>query len=250
MKLGAVFCVWGDTLDLLEKSIDNILPSVDHVFVIASKTSNHGLTLDYEIKQRDKVTIHWLEPNKKHLPKENECDKRNFGLAKAREAGMTHFVNLDGDEFYIREEFESEVKRIVGGGYEGSVCRLKVYISEPTLWCDDHTLVPFIHKITPFLRFQLEAKNYPFAYDTNKKAHIDPTRRLNLLKGVEMSDIYMHHFSYVRENMELKIQNSTAKHTLEKRRSLIYSELENAKEGYVSKMYNSPLRKSENLFNL
>ncbi len=248
MLICAVYICWADCLDLLYKSVANISPVVDQVIIVASKHSNHGNFIDYELDFQDpKVKVYWHEPVLNHRAAESECEKRNYGLQKAREAGMTHFIGLDGDEFYDQKEFAAECGWIQSKGIEGTVCGLRVYLT-PTLWCEDHTLVPFIHKITPYLRYKLDSRRYPFAYDEKGIPRIDPTRRMNLTSGVEWSKIIMHHFSYVRKNMDLKIDNSSA--NLRRSREVIYRDVFNAKEGHVSELYHRTLKKTENRFNL
>lgn len=252
MKIACVYSVWGDCLDLLSKSVQNILPVVDEVIIIASKTSNFGNVLDYDFEPIPRVHVYWHEPDLHHSPADNECTKRNFGLDKAREHGMTHYLGADSDELYEISEFMREYTKIrkrIGTDDEidGMVCRLKTYFKEPTLTIGyDHTLVPFIHKLTPYLRYKLDSKKYPFAYDEQGNAHIDPTRRFNLTEGVVMSEITMHHFSWLRKDFNLKIENSTASRNLKK--SSIYRDLENAKEGVYNEFYRTELKKCENLF--
>lgn len=247
MRLAAVYCVWGDCLDLLRKSVENILPVVDQVILIASRSSNFGQVLNYEFdllnivqSSQGKTVVFWQEPNPTKRASENECEKRAFGLLKARELKMTHFVMMDSDEFYDRQEFAEEAMRIEAMGIEGAVCRVQTYIKEPTLTIGlDHTLVPFIHQITPYLRYKLDARRYPFAYDEHMNPHIDPTRRFNLVTSVEISKIIMHHYSYVRENIDLKIQNSTA--NLRRSAEVIHREMNNACPGYKSELYHKEI---------
>lgn len=254
MKLAAVYNIWGDT-DMLKHSIANIRPMVDVVIVIYSVTSNFGNRCDRDGSNESypfEETPIWFfqcEPDLRIAPHHNECNKRNFGLNKAREYGVTHFVMMDADEFYERSEFEKEWKRIEQNDISGTVCRTKVYFKKPTLTVGfDHTLVPFIHKITPSLQFQLNSKTYPFAYDSAGNAHIDPTRRLNISSGVEWSDITMHHYSWLRSDYNLKIENSAARNNL--KRSSIYSDLEKAAPGVYNEFYRAELQECDNIFNL
>ena len=68
-----------------------------------------------------------------------------------------------------------------------------MYFKSPKLTLGfDHTLVPFIHKLTPTIRHEFN-KHYPYAWD-NGNIHIDPSRSLNINSGVQMSDVIMHHY--------------------------------------------------------
>lgn len=252
MRLCAIYNVWSDCIDLLEKSIENIIPVVDGVIVIYSHTSNYGQRIEFVFPNSDilgnpKVTFIRAEPIPGHLPSFNETIKRNFGIDKAKKEGYTHCLIMDSDEFYIQDEVRQEKARIERDNLNGLVCRLKVYIAKPTLWCEDHTLIPFIQKLTKEVSVG-DFKWYPFAYDEQRQAHIDPTRRPSHRDKVEMSDIYMHHFSYVRKDMELKISSSTA--NLRRSREVIYRDLENAKPGYISELYHRELKECEDIFNI
>lgn len=249
MKLIATYNVWADGLDLLEKSVDNILPVVDQVLIVFSNTSNFGQHIPFtRLSPREKVAYVNLEPFLHRSPHENECDKRNFGLKFAKEQWFTHFINMDSDEFYEQDKFSEQKELIESKNLAGMVCGTKVYFKLPTLCVDDHTLVPFIHKVTPEIKFQLGAIYYPFAYDSAGHAHIDPTRRLNITQGVEMSDIIMHHQSWIRSDFNLKIENSAARNNLKK--SSIYKDLENAAPGVYNEFYRKQLQECENIFNI
>src|SRR5690606_7710468 len=114
---------------------------------------------------------------------------------------FTHFIMMDADEFYEQDIFEREKKHIEQSAVIGSVCRIKTYFKSPTLTIGyDRTLVPFIHKVSPRLKYHLNYRNYPFAYD-GETPQIDPTRRLNISSGVSAAIITMHHYSYIRKDM-------------------------------------------------
>lgn len=245
MKLAAIFIVWDDW-DLLELSLQNIRPLVDDVFIISSALSNYGeRSLIPAHVERKNNNI--FDPDLNFQPNTNERAKRNFGLQKARELGYTHFIMLDADEFYEPEAFLKERTRIEREDLTGTVCRLKTYFKSPTLTIGlDTTLVPFIHKITPELKFEWN-RAYPYAWE-GKNIRIDPTRQLNITSGVEMSEIIMHHFSWIRSDIRKKIRNSTARQNIE--RSTIVKDYLNAKEGYFCEFYQKTLVACENLFNI
>lgn len=250
MKLVAIYNVWADGLDLLKQSVENILPVVDNVIIVFSNYSNYGHYIAFTcLDPHEKIQYINFEPNLNNAPHQNEIDKRNFGLNQAKEQGFTHFINLDADEFYEQSEFLTEKKYIEQNDVAGMVCATRVYFKEPTLTIGlDHTIAPFIHKITPELKFKLNNKTYPFAYDEADNAHIDPTRRLNITTGVKWSHIVMHHFSWVRKDFKLKIENSAARNNL--RKSTIYTDLENAAPGVYNHFYRKELQTCENIFNL
>lgn len=250
MRLIAIYNVWADGLDLLKPSVENILPVADEVLIVFSNYSNYGHYIPFRcLDPHERITYSNFEPNLNQSPHVNECEKRNHGLRVAKERGFTHFIGMDADEFYEQEPFRIEKYRIERQDLAGVVCPIKVYFKSPTLTVGfDHTLVPFIHKVTPGLKFELNNKTYPFAYDEEDHAHIDPTRRLNITHGVEMSSVIMHHYSWLRSDYNLKIENSAARNNL--RKSSIYKDLDAAAPGVYNHFYRKELVSCENIFNI
>lgn len=250
MRLAAIYCVWYDGIEILPFSIAAIEDLVDEVIIVYSDTSNYGKIINYT----DKIEglgqlINW-EPDLKQSPHQNEIAKRNFALEVAKGLKYTHFVMMDCDECYDPVEFLEARRMMEGNGPDGLVCHLKTYIKEPTLQCNDHTLVPFIHRLNPDTQFVFGNRNYPFAYDMNGNAHIDPTRRLNYTykHGIRMSDATMHHFSHVRKDIRQKMQNSSARQSLLK--SSLLEDYNNAAPGYYSKFYRDELIEVPNQFGI
>jgi hypothetical protein len=240
MKLAAIYCAWADGLDLLPYSVYNIYPVVDKVIIIWSERSNTGQFREFIFDPiQENVSLFQFEGS--------ETEKRNFGLQKAKEHGFTHFLMMDSDEFYLQEDVIREKELVESNNINGLVCRLKVLFKKPTLCVDDHTLVPFIHKL--FHNTQTgNYKDYPFAYDSAGNAHIDPTRRINCFDRIEMSEVIMYHASWIRSDFNLKIENSAARNNLKK--SSIYRDLEKAGPGKYNEFYRSELKECENIFNI
>jgi hypothetical protein len=254
MKLALIYNVWDDW-DLFRMSYQRTAPLADGVIVVASEKSNFGEVSEIPDFTGWPINLYKFEPLAGDA-RDKETAKRNFGLDKARELGFTHFLMMDADEFYEPEEFLKEKKRLENPKLLGLVCRVKCYFKSPTLTIGyDTTLVPFIHKITPTLRFEFN-KNYPFAwtfidgipFTHSKKIRIDPTRSMNINDDVEWSEITMHHMSWVRKDVKKKIRNSTARQNIEK--STIVQDYVNAKEGYFCEFYSKTLERSPNIFGL
>lgn len=252
MKLCSIISVWSDCLDLLPFCIDNHIQFCDSVVVCWSSSSNHFVRSDAMLQfvathQYERVIFHQIEPGRGLKPLANETRKRNRGIEIAREHGFTHFFLADADEMYVPFEVNQVKKLFDEPHLNGTVCRMKVYIKRPTLWCNDKTLVTFIHKLDK-KTFTGNFHEYPFAYDESGTARIDPSRRINETRGIAMCDAICHHLSYVRANINMKIDNSTA--NLKRVERIIRSDQEGAAPGYVSQMYGEALQESENLFNI
>ena len=158
MKLAAVFVVWADCADLLPFAVENIRPVVDEIIIVWSEKSNHGHVVEYSLPEH--CTLVQCEPSSR-VPSHSELAKRNAGLEAVKQGGFTHFIMMDADEFYIKDEFEAQKKAIEEEVIYGSVCRVKTYFKSPTLTIGyDHTLVPFIHKVTPTINSKTNSLIY------------------------------------------------------------------------------------------
>ena len=251
MKLCSIISVWSDCLELLPFCIENHLQFCDGVIVMWSQSSNHFVKDDRLIKfvathKYQNVLFHQLEPSRNLKPLANETRKRNQGIQVAKREGYSHFFTSDADEFYLPEDVERDKKLFEQPEINGLVCRLQVYIGKPTLWCKDSTKVPFIHRLTKDI-YCGRIHEYPFAY-VGRTAVIDPSRRFSELKGIIMSGTIMHHMSYIRRDVSLKVRNSTAK--LGNRFALIKQEMSRAKPGYFSEMYRDTMKESPNYFGI
>jgi len=249
MKLVAIFNLW-DGEEIFEHSYRNILPLVDGVIIVWSRLSNSCANVGNFDPSKYKCISVNHEPSPGKSKQSNERDKRNAGLREAKRHNFTHFIMMDCDEFYDPEEFLREKERFVSkkeNELQGLVCRVKTYFKSPelTIGYDPVTFVPFIHKLTNSLHYSMN-RGYPFAYDSNGGGRIDPTRQLNIKRGVEWSTITMHHYSHVRNDIRVKIENSSANLG----RSSLLDDWLNAKEGYFVKMYNRVLEKCPNYFNI
>lgn len=253
MKLASIINAWSCTVELLPHCIKNHLQFSDGIIVVWSQHSNHwhkdDSVLEYILANGhdSRVEFHQLEPMRALKPLANETRKRNHGIDIARAKGFTHFLIADTDEFYFPEEIENDKKKFHDSSLKGLVSPLLVYIAKPTLYTTDHTLVPTIQRLTKEV-YVGNFKEYPYAYDSQGNAHIDPSRRPSFYRGVEMSDTKCHHLSYVRKNIDLKIDNSSA--NLRRSRQVIYDELREARPGYLSKLYHRELKECENYFNI
>lgn len=252
MKLVSIFNVWADTLCLLPYAIKNHLEFSDAVIVVWSMQSNIGVwdesvyQFSKSYPQDPRVIFFQQEPQMAHVNADNEILKRNSGIEQAKIHGATHFLIADGDEFYRPNEV-NEAKLLFNDHHlKGLVCNLHVFVGKPTLWCEDHTRVTFIQKLYPNTQVG-SFPSFPHAYEDGH-ARIDPTRRVNVTEGVLMCGVIMDHMSYVRKNIELKIDNSTA--NLRRSYKNIIEDMTNAKPGYMSKLYHRELKECQNYFNL
>lgn len=249
MKTAAILNFW-DCAELLPYAVKNWFKCVDEVIIVFSDKSNYGQFIDNTnfLDQPEFAGCKIVRCEPIQLPPmDNERRKRNFGLDYARSLRVTHFIMADADEFYDPQELKQELKRFDDPNMKGLICGCQTYFKSPTLTIGlDTTRVTFIHQLSPGLRFTWN-KKFPFAWD-GPAIRIDPTRQLNINDGVQWSTIIMHHYSYVRKDLEVKINNSTARDNIN--RSDVRQEYMLAKDGYFLKFYGKKLYTVENRFNI
>jgi hypothetical protein len=249
VKLGAIYNVF-DGEELLRKSIDQIYNHVDLIIIVWQDVSNFGesysplprITKD-GIQDLEKVIFYKYVPQLRTGFK-NEINKRQKGIDIAKQNNCTHFIGMDCDEFYDTNEFENAKNNFFNSGASGSACRMWTYFKDPTYRLDtpEGYHVPFIHELKTNTR--TGHNTYPF--------YVDPTRRINETNVIELP-IMMHHFSWVRDNIERKVNNSSAKSSLSKGTLLkdyYCTNLFSSPNGYYIKDFDKRITLVENKFNV
>lgn len=241
-KLAAIYNVW-DGDELLEYSINSVKSGVDLFIIVYQTTSNFGEKYDplQNILKAVKdvpYILHKFTPIN-HAGISNEREKRNIGLQIAKKNSCSHFLHMDCDEMY--QDFNKAKKLYFNSGKEGSCCKIFTYFKLPTLRfeTEDGYFVPFIHKLFDDTRSGLP--NYPF--------YVDPTRRINC-NNVELLNVHMHHFSYIRKDIMRKINNSSARNNFKKGTILQDYNNPDLKCGYYVKDYEKKLIEVPNLFDI
>jgi hypothetical protein len=211
MKLGVAYNLF-DGEELLEFSAKSIRNCVDHILVVYQDVSNYGnktstdvLGLLNTLKEKGLIDeIVQYQPNIGLKGHGNEIAKRNLGLERCGQAGCTHFMTMDIDEFYKEEELKFVKEFVEGDKYDSSACQMQTYYktAEWAITPPESYYVPLIYKIDE-RRFNLNVR-WPIS--------ADPTRRLEPKKlMIFMRDkIEMHHMSYVRKDIRAKLNNSSA----------------------------------------
>lgn len=211
MQLAAIYNIW-DGEELLAGSIACIQPYVDIIIIVYQRTSNFGEAYDplpaiqlatktCRAEGPEIILVEYIPQAWNGAP--NEINKRNLGLEFAREHFCTHFLHMDCDEYY--QDFGAAKQQYIQSGAAGSVCPLYTYFKHPTWRCaePDGYYVPFIHRLMH--NSTAGVSQYPF--------YVDPTRRINE-KDVILLTHHMHHFSWVRTDINRKARNSTARNNI------------------------------------
>ena len=247
----AIYNVW-DGLELLRASVDNILKcGVEKVIIVYSDVSNYGEVSKFPLELFQDCVLVQHEPYQPETfyPGDNETNKRNAGLEKAKELDAEMFIMLDCDEFYFPTEFKKAIEDLRASEFTGMVCKSIVYFGKPTLTIGfDTTYVTHLHKLNPEMQFCFN-HSYPFETDAGIM-RIDPTRRLNINSGVQFNEaITMHHYSWVRHNYKSKIRNSTTSFLRSIENEILRS-IKAAEPGHVCALYNKELKAAPDYFNL
>lgn len=213
MKLGVSYNLF-DGEELLEGSVKQIRDHVDYVSVVCQTTSNFGKPCSEDLipllkrlkkeKLLDEVLLYTPEIERGgHF---NEIRKRNVGLKASFEAGCTHHMSMDCDEYFVSNEFGTLKKLLDKGDYDSSYCQMLTYYKswEYILDPPEDYYVSLITKIN-------QSSYYVFAAPA--PVLVDPTRRifgLNRPLILKREQIQMHHGSYIRNDIRTKLENSSA----------------------------------------
>jgi hypothetical protein len=212
MRLGVSYNIF-DGEELLEASIRQIRPCVDHINIVYQLISNYGNQADKDLEKtlvnlKEKGLVESLykyEPNLQKRGYYNERTKRTIGLSIARKSKCTHFLSMDADEFYIQSEFKNAKNFIINKNIDASAVFIREYVKYPTCrkTCFETNFVPFICRIRTFTKCKND-KNFPVYTDASRK--IKPWKKFWLFP---YNEIYMHHMATIRKNLDIKYKNSS-----------------------------------------
>jgi len=212
MKVGVSYNVF-DGEELLEGSIECIRKHVDFISIVYQKKSNFGNDCDpnlvsflESLKERGLVDeLFEYKPKINQGGHTNEIMKRNIGLFLSEGAKCTHHMSMDTDEYYDEKQFIFMCKIIEEEDYDSAACQLITYYKDSKYRLDpmEDYYVSLIYKISQGKTF---VGGHPFP------VLVDPTRRMNPgnCKIFTREEIEMHHLSYVRKNIKIKLTNSSA----------------------------------------
>lgn len=242
MKLSVIYNVWCG-VELLRGSMLCMKDEVDLFIIVYQDVSNFGEQYDplpdMDLKGFNYVLVKY-NPILDAGGFSNEKSKRNLGLDIARQHGCTHFLFADCDEYYT--DFKQAKNEYINNGTRGSVCNIYTYFKKPT-WrfqFEDNYYVPFIH----------ELKHDTLAGSGEYPYWVDPTRKVNET-NVTLLKTHMHHYSWVRKDINRKCRNSTARKNIE--RGGILNEYNNPAVGpgtHITDIFNQTLIEVPNHFSI
>lgn len=222
-KFGITYSIW-DGEELLLQSIQSIRNQVDYINIIWQEHSWSGELytaemrelLDY-LKANDYIDeLIEYKVNPRLNPQRNEILKRNLGLYYICKSKCDYFMTMDSDEFYLSDELSIAKQYIIDNNIQYTYCPIKEYIhsSKYQLIENLHTdYVPFFSQIT--LPCQLgKNKQSPYITDPSRQDKFNNKKKSYKL----LDNIYMHHMTNIRADLESKYRNSSDpdKYTMQK----------------------------------
>jgi len=213
MKIGVSYNLF-DGEELLEGSINTIRDSVDYISAIYQTTSNFGsqcspdlIPLLNNLKEKGLIDeLFEYKPNISMGGAWNEINKRNIGVNFSLTNKCSHHMAMDADEYYLKDEFEYMKNIIKDGDYDSSACKMITYYKS---W--EYQLDPPEDYYVSLL-FKID-ENKEYIHGHSFPVEVDPTRRMSNknCKIFSREEIEMHHGSYIRNDIKIKLQNSSAK---------------------------------------
>lgn len=248
-KLAAIWNVW-DGDELLPYSVKSVMNHVDLIIFVYQDISNFGERYNPLNTILDLIPeIPCQVITEKYTPKiyggmRNETNKRNLGLEIAQASKCTHFIHLDCDEVW--ENFEGAKKQYFDSGAWSSVAQMWTYFKEPTLKFKnpENYFVPFITE----LETDTVVGNYPYPF------YCDPTRK-PFNPNVPHSDVirideFMSHYSYVRKDIKIKVNNSSASANILKSTLMEDYHNPNVGPGFYVRFFDQKLVEVPNIFGI
>jgi len=212
-KLGLGYIVFEDTIEHLEWSIKPIRNLVDYINCVYQTRSFFGNCsknqIDYlnDLLNRNIIdNIIYAENDLNVHPRTNQLNNRNIGLKDIINKGCTHYLAIDGDEYYVHSEFKEIRDKMFLEGFESSACKMITYYKYLNLILDppEEFYCPFIYKIKENTLLGNNVR-FPVDVDLNRIYH-----ECNFLQ-ITREKLQMHHMSSVRKDLKLKLQNHSSK---------------------------------------
>ena len=242
-KLGLGIIAFEGT-EHLKNIIYEIKDLCDCVVICLQKTSYHGDPIkqndidDVEyLKECNLVDdIIWFEPSnlyeneQKIGPRLIETDKRNFILDYLEnEKKCSHGIIIDSDEFYDREDFKT-AKAYINSQDEihVSYCQYINYYRDYKhlmVW-PFYCYVPFITEIK--FRFSFKHGSFAKPSDPTRRYFLDNSNKSYHILPFKM--IKMHHLSWIRKDIERKIDSWSSKQ--------LFSNVVGLREAALERYYN------------
>lgn len=248
MKLFAIYSVF-EGEELLEGSIAQVRPHVDFVFCsvqtvsYAGEVYEGGLEKCQELKRSGLVDqVATYTPLENTRGQINELRKRFGAIQLGYQAGFTHFVQIDCDEYFAPDQFAAAKDFVASGDGDVSIVYSRTYFKYPDWELEgvDEAFFPFICAYRPDLA--CVGSNFPYK--------CDPTRTVNANKIaiVPKEMVLQHHYSWVRNDIDRKYRNHSCYGTF--LGTGILEDYHAAEVGSYVRLLKRRIRQGRNSFNI
>jgi hypothetical protein len=205
MKLAVCYTVFNG-IELLEDAIESVKSEVDEIIISYQLVSNYGNISDEFLYWKDKnPQYNYIEfnPDLSVDSKTNEKNKHQGLINKARELGCTHFFLSATDHLYVTKEIQYAKKQVECNGYLTTYTKMVTYFKENNL-----CLMPYESYYMPFI--------CSVRVNMGNKAPVivDPScmfKPFNPSRVFDANEVLMHHFSWLRYDIDSKLDNAAAR---------------------------------------
>lgn len=245
MILAACYTVFNG-VELLEHAINSVKDHVDEIIIAFQTVSNYGNEckdiLDFIDRFPDYTYLNY-EPDLTVDAKTNEKRKHQQLIEFAREKNCSHFFLSATDHFYKEDEILYAKNLVETMGVKTTYSKMITYFKEPTLRLEplEEYYMPFICStsvnignlapvlVDPACAFRPFAPFYVFNED----------------------EVLMHHFSWIRKDIDSKLDNAAAKVNWENKIQEFKNKYNDFKEGDTFPYYTKhQIVRTQDIFNL
>ena len=212
MKLASLYTVW-NALELLEGSIDQIYNDTDLIVIGWQKKSHYGVfSTEVEAfciqlkKKYKKVKLVEFIPQRGNA-KQQERSKINQMIKFAQRESCTHFFLSATDHYYVPSQFV--IAKEKAKQYDVTASKMYTYFKDPSwrLQPIETYYMPFICKLRV---------NQTHSANTRGKwnVYVDPALCIlpnDSFYEFKEEELMMHHYSFIRKDIEGKLRIAAAK---------------------------------------
>ena len=198
IKIGAIYNTFYG-LELIQESINSIKSIVDYIVVVHQKVGFSGElepSVNKEILSNLKVDkIIYYDKIVSDINK-GVLDKRNIGLEACKNVGCDYIIPLDSDELYSDIDLLEEIKLMEIHGIDTLYSPIITYYYNRFHHFKDDYYVPSVYKVNE--------RNF---VKIKTSVLVDPLRKMSE-GNFKISKVPMHHYSYIKDNYQIKLNNS------------------------------------------
>jgi hypothetical protein len=190
-------------LELIEKSISSIKDCADYIVIVHQKKGFNGnpepeinkYILSYLKENKLVDDIVYYEVDDRNV-QQGVLNKRNIGLDYCRKNGCMFIMPMDCDEQYNSNEVIIEINNMYENNIDTLYSPIYSYYYDEHHYFKDTYFVPSVFKINDRKFERIKSS-----------VLVDPVRKMQE-RNYKISDMYMHHYSYLKNSYSNKMNNS------------------------------------------